>query len=117
MPDDMVGQPFEADLEVGDGMVVVAFRGELDLAARGAAAAALASALSAHPQSIVVDLRDVSYMDATGVSCLITARSLADTLGRRITLLNGSGQPQRVLTLTGLIERFEIVEDLRQLTT
>ena len=47
MPDHMAGRPFEADVEVSDSAVIVAFRGEFDLAAKEAAAAALADALAA----------------------------------------------------------------------
>ena len=106
MPDDMVAErAFEADLDISDGRVLVAFRGEFDLAAKDAAAAALAAALLADQESIVVDLRGVPFMDCTGINCLIQARSLAHTLGKRIWLLNGSGQPQRLLELTYLDDR------------
>ena len=109
---DMAGRPFEADLDVRDGTVVVAFRGEFDMAAKEPAAAALAAAVSADPKSIVVDLRGLSFMDSTGVNCLIRAKSMAEPLGRRIALLNGSGQPHQVLELTRLVEVFEMVEEL-----
>ncbi len=116
MLDEMAGRPFEADLDVTDGTVVVAFRGEFDMAAKDAAAAALAAALAGDAESIVVDLRDVSYMDSTGVSCLARAKRMADGLGRRIVLQNGSGPSRRVLELTGLDEMLEVVEDDRRLT-
>jgi len=109
-------RPFGADLDISDGRVLVAFRGEFDLAANDAAAAALAAAVSADPESVVVDLRGVPFMDCTGINCLIQARSLAHTLGKRIWLLNGSGQPQRLLELSYLDAAFEIVEDLHELS-
>ncbi len=115
MPDDMAGRPFEADLDVIDGRIVIAFRGEFDMTAKDAAAAALAAGLAADAESVLVDLRDVSFMDSTGVSCLMRAKQIADTLGMPIALQNGSGPSRRVLELTGLDEKLEVVENERRL--
>jgi anti-sigma B factor antagonist len=114
MVHDTVGRPFEAVLDVGEDMVVVAFRGEFDLAAEHAAATALAEALAAEPDSIVVDLRELSFMDSTALRCLIRAKSLADTLGQELALLNGTGPAERVLTLAGVNEQLEVAEDSRR---
>jgi anti-anti-sigma factor len=67
--------------------------------------------------TIVVDLLGVSYMDSTGINCLLEANALADPLGRRIVLQTASGQPTRALELTGLVGSFEMIDDLRQLRT
>jgi anti-anti-sigma factor len=111
---DPEGRPFEAALDVGDDAVVVTFRGEFDLAAEQAASAALAEAFPAVPESIVVDLRDLSFMDSTGIRCLIRAKSRADTLGRQIALLNGSGPAHRVFQLAGVDDRLEVADHPRR---
>jgi anti-anti-sigma factor len=64
-----------------------------------------------------VDLRDVSFMDSTGIYCLLQTKAPAAPLGRRMALLNGSREARRVLELTGLLGAFEFVEELGQLTT
>ncbi len=111
MVHDTLGRPFEAALDVGDEMVVVAFRGEFDLAAERTASAALEEAFAAEPASIVVDLRELSFMDSSGIHCLIRAKSLADTRGMELALLNGSGPAQRVFRLAGVDDRLEVVDD------
>ena len=62
-----------------------------------------------------MDLGNVSFMDSTGVSCLSQAIRIADTIGTPIALQNCSGPSGRVLELTGLDERLEVVEDERRL--
>ena len=114
MVHDTEGWPFEAVLDVGEDMVVVAFRGEFDLAAEDAASAALAEAFAAEPDSIVVDLRELSFMDSTALRCLIRAKSLADRLGQELALLNGTGPAERVLTLAGVNEQLEVAEAPRR---
>jgi anti-anti-sigma regulatory factor len=44
----------------------------------------------------VVDLQHLSFMDSSGIRCLIRAKSVADTLGEQIATLNGSGPARRV---------------------
>jgi anti-anti-sigma factor len=65
--------------------------------------------------TIVVDLRGVSYMDSTGINCLLEAKALAEPLGKGVPLLTDSGQPSRALELTGLVGSFEMIDELRQL--
>ena len=113
MLDDMAGRPFEADLDVTDGTIVIAFRGEFDMTAKDAAAAAWRRL--AAERSPWCGPSDVSFMDSTGVSCLSQAKQIADTLGMPIALQNGSGPSRRVLELTGLDEKLEVVEDERRL--
>lgn len=95
--------------------VVVAFRGDLDVAAADAAAEALRQALSGEPSSVLVDLQSLQFMDSTGFHCLMGAKRLADESGRRLAVLNGSGPAHRVLSLTGADAVIEMVDSVDQL--
>jgi anti-sigma B factor antagonist len=108
-------RPFEAHLERRNGTVVVVFKGEFDLAAADARSSAFADALSGDSAPIVVDLRRLSFMDCTGIRCLVEAKALAKVRGTRIAVLTGSGFLHRVMVLTELDKAFEVVKDPGQL--
>lgn len=109
------GPSFGVDLERRDGVVRVVFRGELDMAVREEAARGLAQAISAGSDVIMVDLQSLSFMGSTGIHCLMDAKAQADAAGTRLAILNGSGAPHRVLTLSGLDQFIELIDDPRQL--
>ena len=108
-------QPFEVRVERLDDAVVLEFVGELDLTASEEAATALANAVCDIPRMIVVNLQGLSFMDSTGLHCLVRARALADAVGTRLAILNGSGPAHRLLSLTRIHDLIEMVDDLTQL--
>ena len=61
-------------------------------------------------QLFVVDLRNLEFMDSTGLSVLVRAHQRAEENGRRLGLVNGSQQVQRLLTLTGVAERLTLTD-------
>jgi anti-anti-sigma factor len=63
-----------------DGRVLVALRGELDIADAASAAAALV-AVAARAAEIIVDLAGLEFIDASGVAALVLARVQARRAG------------------------------------
>lgn len=84
---------------------VVSVSGEIDLATvdrvERVAADALASA-----ESVALDLREVTFIDSTGLRLLLELDDLAMAGGRALTLLPGA-TVTRLLELTGLDRRFQ----------
>jgi anti-anti-sigma factor len=74
--------------------------GELDLASRDELRASL---LAAEESAAVVsiDLTDLDFIDCAGLTVLHDAAARAVRSGRKLVLIGGSGQVQRVLDLTG----------------
>jgi anti-sigma B factor antagonist len=97
------------DLSTRDcgGQVVVALRGQLDMAAAAGAAAALA-AVAAREREIIVDLAGLDFIDSSGVAALVRGRNLARQAGGELLLAAPRQQVLRVLTLTRLIEVFAV---------
>jgi anti-sigma B factor antagonist len=83
--------------------------GELDLATAAQFAARLNDALSA-ARLVVVDLRQLTFMDSTGLSVLVTAQHRARRSGRRLVLIRGPRQVDRLLKLIGFADRLEITD-------
>ena len=89
---------------------VLTVTGELDLASSPALEEELERAHEAGAQLVVVDLRELEFMDSTGLNALVKAHQQAQEAGRRFGLVQGSPQVQRLLSLTGLDDRVMIVD-------
>jgi anti-anti-sigma factor len=59
-------------------------------------------------QLVVLDLRDLTFMDSAGVHTLVDASASARQLGRRLILLRGSPNVDRLFALTGSAGEVEI---------
>ncbi|MDL2074923.1 STAS domain-containing protein [Streptomyces sp. GXMU-J15] len=87
---------------------VVALRGELDLLAAPSLTARL-DALTARPvPDLVLDLRDVTFIDCTGLGVLCRARARALARHGRLRLVSDSPRLLRLLRATGLLGVFEL---------
>jgi anti-sigma B factor antagonist len=61
-------------------------------------------------QLVVLDLREVAFMDSSGVHAIVNASIRARQVGRRLVLLRGGLDVDRVFTLTGSTGDVEIVD-------
>ncbi|MBC2904179.1 STAS domain-containing protein [Streptomyces cupreus] len=87
---------------------VVAVRGELDLQSAPLLTARL-DALTAGPgPDLVLDLRDVSFVDCSGLGVLCRTRARALARHGRLRLVTESPGLLRVLRVTGLSGVFEL---------
>jgi anti-anti-sigma factor len=59
---------------------------------------------------VVLDLREVTFMDSCGVHLIVSASIRARRAGRRLVLVRGRSQVARILALTGASEDVESVE-------
>jgi anti-sigma B factor antagonist len=94
---------------------VIAVSGELDLASSPQLEEELDRATASGAQLVVVDLRQLEFMDSTGLSVLIRAHRRAEEHGQRFALVRGSQQVQRLLSLTGVAERMTLVDTPEEL--
>jgi anti-sigma B factor antagonist len=95
-----------------DGAVLVALSGELDVDSTGEVEERLIAVEESAPQRIVIDLRELAFIDSTGLSLLINANRRAEKGGRRLTIVTGTGPSRRLLRTTGLDTRLDVVEGL-----
>ena len=63
------------------------------------------------PATLVVDLSKLSFLDSTGLRCIVTADERARQEGRRIVIVRGPDAVQRVFAITRLDDRLEMVDD------
>jgi anti-anti-sigma factor len=84
-----------------DGTCVVALRGELDLANAAAAEAEMTAALDGDEGPVVIDLRELEFIDSTGIALLVATMTRAGD-GRLSFRPSASPAVRRVLALTGV---------------
>jgi anti-sigma B factor antagonist len=95
-----------------DGLVHVALVGELDLSTVAKVQEELRKVEADSPATLVVDLSKLTFLDSTGLRCIVTADERARAEGRRIVIVRGPDAVQRVFTITRLEERLEMVDDV-----
>jgi anti-anti-sigma factor len=101
----------EVRTEDRDGLVHVALMGELDLSTVAKVQEALRKIEAASPPTLVVDLSKLTFLDSTGLRCIVTADERAREEGRRVVIVRGPDPVQRVFAITRLEERLEMVDD------
>ncbi len=95
--------------QLRENAVKIALRGELDLEHAYTFDEELKRVEAIEPECICLDLRELTFLDSTGLSRLVAARRRAMKAGRRLVLVRGPAAVQRVFQLTAVDEAFEIV--------
>jgi anti-sigma B factor antagonist len=85
--------------------------GELDIAGAARVEEELERIERELPATIVLDLRALAFMDSTGLRVIVAADGRAREQERRLVIVRGSDTVQRIIEMTRLDERFEIVDD------
>jgi anti-sigma B factor antagonist len=105
--------PFAITVEDRDGRLVVAAVGELDLATAGRVEDAVVPAVR-EGRHVVLDLRDLEFMDSSGVRVIVAAHLAAEEHDGRLSLvrLEAGGPIQRVLEISGLDSVLDVVDEV-----
>ncbi len=93
----------------GDAAIVVV-RGDIDLSTLSKATAALDGA-RAGARSVVIDLREVGFMDTSGLRLIIEEQRRAAATGYRFAVIRGSARVQRLFEIAGLSGEDELFVD------
>jgi anti-sigma B factor antagonist len=102
--------PFAVDVVPKRDAVRVAAAGELDIATVGAVRERLDALRAAGFRRLVLDLRDLTFLDSTGVRLVLEQVAASATDGCEIAIVRGPWQVQRVFELAGLSSRLPFVD-------
>jgi anti-sigma B factor antagonist len=105
-----VQNQFQVEVSRNGAAAVVAVSGELDLASGPELEAELDQLTGPDIHLVVIDLRELDFMDSTGLSILVRAHQRLAGEGCEMGLVKGSQQVQRLLDLTGVAERLRLVD-------
>jgi anti-sigma B factor antagonist len=98
-----------------EGGAHVALSGELDIATAPKLEEEVHRLEAEGRRLIVLDLRGLEFMDSSGLRALLAADTRARERGARLVIVRGDDRIQRVLRITRLDERLEIVDDAETL--
>lgn len=95
-----------------DGTTIrLALQGELDIAGAAMVERELERIEGTEPATVVLDLRELAFMDSTGLRIIVAADARAREQGRRLVIVRGPDAVQRIFHMTRMDERLEIVDD------
>jgi anti-sigma B factor antagonist len=103
--------PFGLTEEPLLGGLVLTLSGELDLATAPELRKRLVAAIDSGATRIVVDLRQVTFMDSIGLAAVLHARSRLRPAGRLALIVTPGSYAQLVLEITGMPRALAIFPD------
>jgi anti-anti-sigma factor len=110
MPDSCGARSFVCSWESGGSDAAwVRVRGELDLMSAPEFERTLAAA-QAHGRMVIVDLRDLRFLDSTGLRTILEADARARDSRARLVLIRGASNIDRLFAIAGLEDHLEIID-------
>jgi anti-sigma B factor antagonist len=110
-----VQNQFHVDVRREGPAAVVVVSGELDLASGPELESELDRLSGPETRLVVIDLRQLDFMDSTGLSIIVRAHQRMAGEGCEMGLVKGSQQVQRLLDLTGVADRLRLVDTPEEL--
>lgn len=103
-------QLFSLHSELHGQVARIVVRGELDLETGPRLQDELRHAEADAPERLVLDLREVTFFDSTGLQIVLDAEVRAREEGRTFVVLPGHGEPRRILELAEVTDRLLLEE-------
>ena len=100
--------PFKVERQQSNGHLRIVIRGELDMETGPRAEEELRRAEDDKPPVIVLDLREVTFFDSTGLQIVLDADVRAREEGRTFIVAPGDGEPRRILELAEVTDRLNL---------
>ncbi len=93
------------------GDALIALSGELDLSGAPALDQEIETlAARADVERVVIDLRELEFLDSSGLRVVARAERRLSAAGRPLVLVRGSETVQRVFEITGMLERLTFID-------
>ena len=90
--------------------VTLRVAGELDIGSAPGFKKALKQAEGQNPETVVLDLSELTFMDSTGIRAILQARSRAAAAGRNLALVPGPPNVQQIFAVTGLDKHLTFID-------
>jgi anti-sigma B factor antagonist len=89
----------------GADLVVMSLRGEVDLSNADRLGRTIGDLVALRPPRIVIDLAQVSFLDSSGVSCLLAAAKAAEAAGCALRVQDPTESTLRVFQICGVDDK------------
>jgi anti-anti-sigma factor len=105
---------FRVEVDEAPEGVTVTVSGEIDLATIPRLEHARDRALAGNPTCVLIDLRDVRFIDSSGLKFLIETDRLSRSGGWTLKLFRPAGAAMRAFVVTGIDKHLPFVEPNRE---
>jgi anti-sigma B factor antagonist len=99
---------FRVELAPARELVTVRVVGEIDLATAGDVESPVLELLDSGFETVVLDLREVSFLDSSGIGVLIRSHQYADARGAHLSIVVGKSRSREVLEISGAIDYLDV---------
>lgn len=94
-----------------DSAFVMSLHGELDMLVLPQMSEQVDRILRQAPEALVIDLRELDFMDSSGVHAILSADRACREQGTRLVLIRGGTVIDRLFRMCGLERRFDFIRD------
>lgn len=94
----------QIEKEMAEGLTTLYLSGEVDVYTAPELKEALYALVQQEHHKVILDLKNVQYMDSTGLGIIIGAIKLSKQMQSSITLQHPSQQLQRLFNITGVAD-------------
>ena len=108
----MEGSTLTISRQATPGGPVIAVAGEIDVASAPALEQELYRTVATGATEVTVDLRQVGFLDSTGIGVLVGAQQRCRQHGGKVRLVIDTDRLRRLFEITGLTGVFQIVDHL-----
>lgn len=102
---------FQLTTDADDARARVTVAGELDLVSAPELEQTLRHLRLAPAGDVVLDLREVTFIDSSGLRVVLVGSRDARTAGHRFVVLAGTGQVRRVIDMAQVADHLELGDD------
>jgi anti-anti-sigma factor len=106
-----VQRAFTVQLQPRADVALIVVTGELDIASAPELEQTLEQIHPERTKLVIVDLRELEFMDSTGLNTIVRAHRRLAECDCELTLVKGPPQVQRLLDLTGVADRLRLVAE------
>ena len=96
--------PFELSVDAAPGQVTIRVRGELDLSTLPGFAEAVVEAEASGADRVLIDLRELAFIDSSGVGELLRATDRGRRNGHALVFLRTDGAVEQTLRVMGVAD-------------
>jgi anti-sigma B factor antagonist len=101
---------FEIAVAQADGARLVRLSGEFDLAGVDGFERKVQGEPGPQEDTLVIDLSGLTFIDSSGLRAVVMVNHRVRAEGKRCVIVRGQERVERVLDLTGVSERLELVD-------
>jgi anti-sigma B factor antagonist len=101
---------FRVERRLDGDVAVVEAEGDIDLRTADAVRAEIGAAVQ-EARRVVIDLREVTFMDSSGIRLIVEAQLSSERDGFAFAVVRGPAPVQRLFELAGLEGRVRVIDD------